>query len=70
MLIGLVAYASSILVGGIAATRASKQVEALVADHQTSDPVVASAVRRVWTFARIDLVILSTALWAMTWKPG
>jgi uncharacterized membrane protein len=70
VLIGLAAYASSIVVGGVLATRASKRVEALVPEHGLDAPIVASAVRRVWTLASVDLVILVTAVWAMTWKPG
>jgi hypothetical protein len=70
VLIGLTAYASSILVGGVLASRAGKRVEALVAEHGTSAPMVAAAVRRLWTLAGVDIVILTTAVWAMTWKPG
>ena len=70
IVIGLLAYASSILVGGVLASRASKRVEALVDEHGEGSPLVASAVWWVWALASADLVILTVAVWAMTWKPG
>ena len=70
VVIGIGAYASSILVGGVAADRVSKHVDALVAEHGADSPAVATEVRKLWTIARIDLVILLIAVWAMTWKPG
>jgi uncharacterized membrane protein SirB2 len=70
VVIGLSAYAASIAVGGVLASRANKRAETLVTEHGTDSPLVAAAVRRVWTLASIDLVILTVAVWAMTWKPG
>ena len=70
VLIGICAYVSSILLGGVTARRIGTRVDALVAAWGVDSAEVARAVRALWTVARIDLVVLAVAICATTWKPG
>jgi uncharacterized membrane protein len=70
IVVGLIGFAISSLIGTFVLGPTSKKMNALAAERGPNDPVVTHLRRRIDLVGRVDLIVLTLVVFNMVVKPG
>ena len=70
IVLALVVFGLSFLLGGVYAGPESKRIAAAVEAEGPGSPEAQRRMRRLFTVTRIDMLLLVFVVWAMVFKPG